>query len=236
MKRVSSLRTLPTAAVMIAGLASAFPASAAVVDWGLWSHGYTAGNPTGAATAGFSGGRTATYSGELQFINFGYPSFGPGSTFTGGSVSNAPPSANGLVAVYGGTSTIDRITFSSAVKNPVLAIWSLGQPGAPTSFVFGQPFSVQSGGPSNEYHFSGYPETLTQSGLTVTGEEGNGTLRFNGTFTQISWNNPGFENYYGFTVGVSAVPETSTWMMMLLGFAGLGFAGYRRQKTGVATA
>ncbi len=31
------------------------------------------------------------------------------------------------------------------------------------------------------------------------------------------------------------VPETSTWMMMLLGFAGLGFAGYRRQKTGIAT-
>jgi hypothetical protein len=29
----------------------------------------------------------------------------------------------------------------------------------------------------------------------------------------------------------SAVPEPSTWAMMLLGFAGLGFAGYRRAKT-----
>jgi hypothetical protein len=28
----------------------------------------------------------------------------------------------------------------------------------------------------------------------------------------------------------SAVPETSTWAMMLLGFAGLGYAGYRRAK------
>ena len=27
---------------------------------------------------------------------------------------------------------------------------------------------------------------------------------------------------------VSTVPEPSTWAMMLLGFAGLGFAGYRR--------
>ena len=26
------------------------------------------------------------------------------------------------------------------------------------------------------------------------------------------------------------VPEPSTWAMMLLGFAGLGFAGYRRAK------
>lgn len=31
-------------------------------------------------------------------------------------------------------------------------------------------------------------------------------------------------------VSVTAVPETSTWVMMLAGFAGLGFAGYRRKK------
>lgn len=30
------------------------------------------------------------------------------------------------------------------------------------------------------------------------------------------------------TVSVTVVPETSTWIMMLLGFAGLGFAGSRR--------
>jgi hypothetical protein len=33
----------------------------------------------------------------------------------------------------------------------------------------------------------------------------------------------------------SAVPEPSTWAMMLLGFAGLGFAGYRRTRKAVAT-
>jgi hypothetical protein len=34
-----------------------------------------------------------------------------------------------------------------------------------------------------------------------------------------------------FSVQVStSVPEVSTWGMMLLGFAGLGFAGYRRTK------
>jgi PEP-CTERM motif len=31
-----------------------------------------------------------------------------------------------------------------------------------------------------------------------------------------------------------AVPEPSTWAMMLLGFAGLGYAGYRRLKSGNA--
>jgi unsaturated chondroitin disaccharide hydrolase len=33
----------------------------------------------------------------------------------------------------------------------------------------------------------------------------------------------------------SPVPEPSTWAMMLLGFAGLGFAGYRRARAGRAT-
>jgi hypothetical protein len=36
-----------------------------------------------------------------------------------------------------------------------------------------------------------------------------------------------------FTVTVG-VPEPSTWAMMLLGFAGLGFAGYRRSRKTVA--
>jgi hypothetical protein len=35
---------------------------------------------------------------------------------------------------------------------------------------------------------------------------------------------------FGFDLGVGgAVPEPSTWAMMLAGFAGLGFAGYRRR-------
>jgi hypothetical protein len=36
--------------------------------------------------------------------------------------------------------------------------------------------------------------------------------------------------------GVPLIPEPSTWAMMLLGFAGLGFAGYRRARAGHATA
>jgi hypothetical protein len=34
---------------------------------------------------------------------------------------------------------------------------------------------------------------------------------------------------------IHAVVEPSTWTMMLLGFAGLGFAGYRRAKAGHGT-
>jgi phospholipase/lecithinase/hemolysin len=35
---------------------------------------------------------------------------------------------------------------------------------------------------------------------------------------------------------LTAVPEVSTWAMMLIGFAGLGFAGYRRSRQCVITA
>ena len=40
---------------------------------------------------------------------------------------------------------------------------------------------------------------------------------------------------YTIPSGAGGVPEPSTWAMMLLGFAGLGFAGYRRVKAGRAT-
>jgi hypothetical protein len=40
----------------------------------------------------------------------------------------------------------------------------------------------------------------------------------------------------GGTVTTTAVPEPSTWAMMLLGFAGLGFVGYRASRRSVALA
>jgi len=47
----------------------------------------------------------------------------------------------------------------------------------------------------------------------------------------------GVSGPFNFSVVTSGVPEVSTWAMMLLGFAGLGFAGYSRgwaRKAGVA--
>jgi PEP-CTERM motif len=38
-----------------------------------------------------------------------------------------------------------------------------------------------------------------------------------------------------FNAATSAIPEPSTWAMMLIGFAGLGYAGYRRARAAHAT-
>jgi PEP-CTERM motif len=40
----------------------------------------------------------------------------------------------------------------------------------------------------------------------------------------------------GITVTTPTVPEPSTWAMILLGFAGLGFAGYRRTRVAISAA
>jgi hypothetical protein len=209
---------------MVVSIADTAPARASVIDWTIWAAG-SAGNPTGLAVGTTTSGIGVTYSGELQSLVANYPSWTPASTFSGGTVGNPPPQSGGILQLFGGTPTIDTITFSSPVTNPVMAIWSLGQSGSAAAFFFNEPFTIQSGGPSLEYN--GGPLILLSGG--VGGLEGNGTIQFSGTFTQISWNNPQYEDWYGFTVGTAA-PESSTWAMMLMGFAAVGFVAYRRTK------
>jgi PEP-CTERM motif len=59
-------------------------------------------------------------------------------------------------------------------------------------------------------------------------------LTFGYTLVADGSYNPGG---FGFDLAIGgAVPEPSTWAMMLLGFAGLGYAGYRSsQKTGAVS-
>ena len=204
-------------------------ARADTVDWAVWSNVVT--GPTAGSATGTTLDTTFSYRGELQSFMANYPSYTPAATFSGGTITNPPPSANGIIQLFGNTGATDTITFAAAVTNPVIAIWSLGAGGTPASFLFSAPFTIEAGGPSAEYTGS----SITSSGDQVFGSEGNGVIQFNGTFTSISWTNPSFENWYGFTVGTfaSAVPEPSTWAMLLLGFLGVGFVAYRRKDGAV---
>ncbi len=63
--------------------------------------------------------------------------------------------------------------------------------------------------------------------VTATGKD---------TFTVGFRNDPSYDGLDSFSVSASAVPEASTWAMMLAGFAGLGFAGFRSTRKPAAFA
>lgn len=214
------LRSIALAVLFATGAAHADP-----ISWNTWSSTSTgsiaiAGGPIG-----------VSYSGPADSVVSGYPSYTPASTYADGSiVDNAPTPANGILRILGGSSAVQTLTFSSAVVDPVMAIWSLGQGGINAQFAF-QGSAVPgfvSGGPSAEYGGS----AISVSGQTVSGVEGNGTVQFMGTFTSISWVNPVREDWYGFNVGVAniaAVPEPETYALMLAGLGVMGFVARRRR-------
>jgi len=208
-------------------ICSATAASADVIDWAVWQSA-TAGPVAGSALGTTSSGLTIGYNGELQTLSTDVVSWQPATSWIGGNIDNAPLPSGGTIGVNGGSAVVDIITFSAPVTNPVMAFWSLGNPGYTAEFDFTSlgPFAIQAGGPNAEYG----GQSIIQSGNRILGAEGNGAIQFFGTFSQISWTNPVYEGWYGFTVGVAAVPEPSTWAMLLIGFASVGFMAYRRRN------
>jgi hypothetical protein len=86
--------------------------------------------------------------------------------------------------------------------------------------------------------------TLTGANLVAMGASGTGdqldplgneliTITGLGSFTTATFSSS--NNAFEFSLG-SAVPEPSTWAMMALGFAGLGYAAFRRSSKGRALA
>jgi hypothetical protein len=67
-----------------------------------------------------------------------------------------------------------------------------------------------------------YQFTLTAGAFSTTSSGGAGKYS-----VLVTASRPGTVDYSLVTTGV---PEVSTWAMMLLGFAGLGWAGYRRSR------
>jgi len=211
-----------------------FPLSAAVVDWTVWSS-LAVGSPAGAALGSINGLPALVnvgYAGEVlpsSYTGFGpppgglYPSWTPGTTFSGGSVGNSPSNL-GSIALSGGPATgVNTLSFSPAVIDPVMAIWSLGSANLGSAqFVFplSEPFTIEGGGPSTET--GGGPITFLPPN-SVNGVEGNGVIQFLGTYSSLAWTNPTFENDYAFTVGAEGVvPEpASLGLMALVAFASL---------------
>lgn len=212
-------------------LALSVPGAAGSITWTTWS-AHTTGNPGSAS--GTIGSVGVSYTGQVVYFFSNYPSWKPTSTYAGGTVSNAP-SPNEIVGLTGGSATgTATITFSHPVVNPVLAIWSLGVGGTQAEFLFtaSEPFSIEAGGPSNEYGGSSIFTGGTCPANAVCGKEGNGTIQFSGTFTSLTWTNPAYENWYGFDAGIAGVatptPEPGALLLSGTGMLALGWLVRRR--------
>jgi hypothetical protein len=206
---------------LVASLMLPLSASAGLVNWTSWSDSST-------GTSSQNGNNiTVTYTGEVFDVSYDPSIFDDVPTsFTNAEVSNTPGSNGTLLMQGGGSQILNKFIFSSAVIDPYINLFSVGQWSVPVEFNFtnATPEILAQGAG----HWGG--GLLQQSGNIITGYEGNGLLKFTGTFTEISFYTPLYEYYYGGTVGLADkvnVPEPTTLSLMLIAAAAF-FARRRR--------
>lgn len=234
------------AQILLACAAIAGPSVAgAQISWTNWTAltpGSSAGTATGTMTT-TSGTVTVTYTGQLQsgsqttggggtqyFNPAGTHPFSASTYENGTTVPNGPGDNPGFIQLIDGSATVENtLTFSTPVNDLFFSIISMGQGGESVTYDFGNtPFTLATQGPG---WWGGCNTCLVQSGNTLTGTEGDGTLIFNGPISSLSFtSNPG-ENWHGFTVGTqSTVPEPGSMALLGTGLIGLVPMMRKRRK------
>lgn len=128
----------------------------------------------------------------------------PPATWVSAEVQNGPPSTD-LLRLAGGDGQTYVVTLSTPIKDPIMAIVSLGAPGVAITYNFDSPFTIESQGTDP---WNGPVDGLVALPNNILqGKEGSGTIRFVGTFARFSWTVPKTENWHGFTFGLRTTTQ-----------------------------
>lgn len=159
----------------------------------------------------------------------------PSAPYISAEVDNAPPDSD-IIALVGGVNQTYRVTLSEPIKDPIMAIVSLGSVSIPITYEFDSPFTIVSQGTG---FWGGTGTSLQQlPGNVLYGAEGHGTIQFIGTFSTFTWVVPNPETWHGFTFGIrtteaiepTPVPAPAPLALFGLGLAVLGLAARRRRR------
>jgi hypothetical protein len=239
--KLKSLITL-SAVLLSAGVSSVSAVPYYYTDWTSANVG--AGTASGVITLPDASTVTVNFQavypngspGNLAFaqINGGTNYWNPSAPYISAQVDNAPPGTD-IIALSGGQNQIYKVTLSEAIKDPIMAIVSLGAPGTNTTYDFDSPFTIVSQGVG---YWGGGPNALAQlPGDILQGNEGHGTIQFIGTFSTFSWTVPTPEYWHGFTFGIRtterieptpSVPDVAN-TLGLMALSIVGLAALRRR-------
>jgi len=161
---------------------------------------------TGTATSSLAGFTLSVGSGPLTFLGLA------ASAISSTSSVDSTPSAIGSSTLVSATLSILGTTFNlPASPSPNDVFFSAD--GMTITLNEQTPDTLESAGITTDaiaITFTGFPVVSGRS-LNIV----NGSIDIGQSFASID---------------VSAIPEASTWAMMLLGFAGLGYAGFRKTR------
>jgi hypothetical protein len=123
----------------------------------------------------------------------------------------------------------------TTLESPFAVDTSLPQNNTPFGlYNYGIQFNAGTTNPTSTLTFDvAYSGTLSASTFLQSTDPANGHTFIPAFFTVDVLFNSDIDPNVGATAApVSAVPEPSTWAMMILGFCGLGFLAYRRNQNG----